>query len=123
MDAPLVWIISLDADTRRLIELNLSKRGLQGVPASTQDELLRSGARPRVIILDVEPPDQPSWGSILALRLSKRLADVPLILMAAAPPPPSQLASLQPARWLGTPMAMDALLTLLQQSLGSASSG
>ena len=123
MDAPLVWIVSPDADARRLIELNLIKRGLCCATAPTQAELLRSSGLPRAIILDVEPPDEFSWQSILPWRLGKRLADVPLILMAAVPPPASQLAFLQPVRWMGTPMAMDTLLDLLEESLGATPRG
>jgi hypothetical protein len=42
---------------------------------------------------------------------------VPLILVLAAAPTASRLVPLQPVRWLEKPLAMDALLALVRESV------
>ncbi len=117
MDVPMVWVISPDPDTRRLIGLNLSKRGLRILEASPQGELALSGAKPHLIILDVDAPDESGWEAASALRQSPWLQGVPLILLLAAAPTASRLVPLQPVRWLEKPLAMDALLALVRESV------
>ncbi|HSR33501.1 MAG TPA: hypothetical protein VLY63_23285 [Anaerolineae bacterium] len=114
---PMVWVISSDSDTRRLIGLNLSKRGLCLQEMSSQGEMVRSGASPELIILDEDPHGRAGWKEAKALRRYPRLPDVPLILIVSTAPTPSQLVSLQPVRWVEKPLAMDILLALVQESL------
>jgi DNA-binding response OmpR family regulator len=113
----MVWVISPDPDTRRLIGLNLSKRGLRVLEASPQGELALSGAKPHLIILDVDPPDESGWEAASVLRQSPRLQGVPLILVLAAAPTASRLVPLRPVRWMEKPLAMDALLALVRECL------
>jgi CheY-like chemotaxis protein len=113
----MVWVISSDSEIRRLIGLNLSKRGLCLQEMSSQGEMVSSGATPHLIILDVDPHGESGWKEAKALRQNPRLPDVPLILILSAAPPSSQLVPLQPVRWLEKPLAMDVLLSLVQKSL------
>ncbi len=117
MDMPLVWVISSDSDARRLIGLNLSKRGLQTREISPQDELAPSGAEPHLIILDSGPDDRVDWRAATALRQDPRLREVPLLLILTAAPALSRLVPLQPVRWLEKPLAMDALVAEVRDSL------
>jgi len=117
MAAPLIWIISPDPDSRRLIGLNLNKREFCILEASPQNGLVTSCADPQLIILDVEPPDESGWEAASALRQSPRLQGVPLILVLADAPTASRLVPLQPVRWLEKPLAIDALLALVRESL------
>jgi len=114
----MVWVISPDPDTRRLIGLNLSKREFRVREASPQGELALSGAKPYLIILDVDPPNESGWEAASALRQNPWLQGVPLILVLAAAPTASRLVPLQPVRWVEKPLAMDALLALIRESLG-----
>jgi len=134
MDEPMIWVISPDPDTRRLIGLNLSKRGFGVLETSLQDgpvpfggvypERSRgtqdrpSGAEPLLIILDVDPPDESGWEAASALRQSPGLQETPMILLLSAAPATRRLVPLQPVRWLEKPLAMDGLLALVRQSLG-----
>ena len=113
----MVWVISSDSDTRRLIGLNLSKRGLRVREISPEDELAPAGADPHLIILDSDAAGQVDWRAASALRQDPRLRDVPLILILTAAPKPSRLVPLQPVRWVEKPLTMDALLSLVRKSL------
>ena len=134
MDEPMIWVISPDPDTRRLIGLNLSKRGFSVLETSPQDGLVPfggvypersrgaqdrpSGAAPLLIILDVDPPDESGWEAASVLRQSPGLQETPMILLLSAAPAASRLISLQPVRWLEKPLAMDVLLALVRESVG-----
>ena len=61
MDVHKIWVISPDPDTRRLIGLNLNKRGFGVLETSPQDGLEPSGAEPQLIILDMDPPGESGW--------------------------------------------------------------
>ena len=117
MDVPMVWVISPDPDSRRLIGLNLNKPESCILEASPQNGLVTSCADPQLIILDVEPPDESGWEAASAQRQSPRLQGVPLILVLADAPTASRLVPLQPVRWPEKPLAIDALLTLVRESL------
>jgi len=130
----MIWIISPDPDTRRLIGLNLDKRGFGVLETSPQDRLAPfggvypersrgaqdrpSGAEPLLIILDVEPPGESGWEAASALRQIPGLQETPMILLLSAAPATRRLVPLQPVRWLEKPLAMDALLALVRESLG-----
>jgi len=118
MDVHKIWVISPDPDTRRLIGLNLSKRGFGVLETSPQDRLVPSGTEPLIIILDVDPPDESGWEAASALRQSPGLQETPMILLLSAAPTTRRLVPLQPVRWLEKPLAMDVLLALVRQSLG-----
>ncbi len=118
MDAPTIWIISPDPDTRRLIGLNLNKRGLGVLETSPQDGLEPCRVEPQLIILDMDLPDELGWEAASALRRSPGVQGTPMILLLSAAPTARRLVPLQPVRWLEKPVAMDALLALVRQSLG-----
>jgi DNA-binding response OmpR family regulator len=118
MDVHKIWVISPDPDTRRLIGLNLNKRGFGVLETSPQDGLVPSGTEPLLIILDVDPPDEAGWEAASTLRQSPGLQETPMILLLSAAPATRRLVPLQPVRWLEKPLAMDGLLALVRQSLG-----
>jgi DNA-binding response OmpR family regulator len=117
MDMPVVWIIGPDFDTQRLIELNLSKRGIRVVKAFPESDLAFPAVDPQLIILDIDLPDKSGWATVSALRQHPRLQGVPLILILAYAPATSRLVPLRPVRWVEKPVAVGALLTLVRESL------
>jgi DNA-binding response OmpR family regulator len=117
MDIPIAWVISPEPDTRRLVGLNLSKRGFRAVEISPLDKLVSSGARPHLIILDVDPLGESAWESVKLLRQSAKAQDVPLILLLSVAPTASQIASLQPVHWVKKPLAIDEFLALVRESV------
>ena len=118
MDVHKIWVISPDPDTRRLIGLNLNKRGFGVLETSPQDGLVPSSAEPLIIILDMDPPDESGWEAASVLRQSPGLQETPMILLLSTAPAARRLVSLQPVRWLEKPLAMGALLALVRESLG-----
>jgi DNA-binding response OmpR family regulator len=118
VDAPTVWIISHDPDTRRLISLNLNRRGFQIQEFSSPGELPSSGARPLLIFLDANLPDEPDWEAIGVLRQVPSTSGVTLILLLADAPATSRLAPFQPVRWIEKPLAIDTLLLVAREELG-----
>jgi len=126
MDVHKIWVISPDPDTRRLIGLNLNKRGFGVLETSLQDGLVPfgfaqdrpSGAEPQLIILDVDPPNESGWETASTLRQIPGLQETPMILLLSAAPAARRLVPLQPVRWLEKPLDMNALLALVRQSLG-----
>ena len=117
MGIPTAWIISPDPDTQRLIGLNLSRRGFRVLAGPPQNGLSLSGIQPHLIILDIDLPDKLGWEAGKTLRQSHELEEVPLILILPVAPAARRLAPLQPVRWVEKPLAIDALLTLVRESL------
>ena len=118
MDVPLIWVISPDPDTQRLIALNLKKRGFGVLEACLQDEPAPTGVEPQLIILDVDQPGESGWEAAGALRQGSGAQEVPMILLLPSAPSTRRLTPFQPVRWLEKPLDMDALLILVRQSLG-----
>lgn len=114
----MVWVISPDPDTRRLIGLNLTKRGFRTLEVSSQREVPLSSEKPQLIVLDVDPLDESGWEAVEAVRHSPWAQGVPLVLLASAAPTANQLATLQPVHWVEKPLTMDALLALVRERLG-----
>ena len=117
MTTPLIWDISPHADTRRLIGLNLSKRGFHVLEASSHHDLVPPSARPHLIILDVELPDESDWDVVRDLRSSPQLQRIPLILLVGEVPATSRLDPFRPVQWVAKPAAIDTLLAVVQKSL------
>ncbi len=118
MEPSLVWLVSPDPDMRRLIGLNLSKRGYRILEASSLGELSSHAQKPYLVILDVEPSDESQWEEARALRRRPQAQGVPLILLQSAAPTARQLIPIEPVWWLEKPLAIDALLTLVRECLG-----
>ena len=116
MDKPVVWVISPHSNTRQLIGLNLSKRGLHTLEIPWSDRVLPDG-KPDVVILDVDPPEELKGEAVRAIRQTSHLEGVPLISVLADPPSVSRLFPFEPVRWVKKPLAIDALLTTVQESL------
>ena len=123
MDGSTVWIISCDPDTRRLISLNLNRRGFQIQEFLSQGERPSSEGGPQLIIGDAGLLDEPDWEAIGALRRLPSTKEMPLILLLADAPAASRLAPFQPVRWFEKLLAIDALLLVAREELGEQRSG
>ena len=119
MAAPTIWVISADPEIRRLIALNLTKRGFRILELALPISSPPSGEPPRLIIvdLDVEPSDTSGWQAVETLRQHPITQTVPVLLLLSAPPRAEQLNAYQPARWVEKPFAMDVLLRAVRESL------
>lgn len=116
MDVPVIWVMSPHPNTQQMIGLNLSKRGFHAVEAHVIDSGC-ADAKPDLVILDVEPPDEPGGQAVTSVRERPELRGVPLVLILADAPSTSRLAPLEPVRWVKKPLAIGSLLTTVQESL------
>ena len=121
MDVATAWIISPHASTRQLVGLNLNRRGLKVLEASSPSDLRRSDAEPHLLIVDIDPPNESGWETASSLREDPSLKEVPLILLTADAPTSGRLISLDPARWTSKPIDIQAFLKLVQECLSQQS--
>ncbi|RME48460.1 MAG: hypothetical protein D6791_03255 [Chloroflexi bacterium] len=119
IDVSTVWVVSSDSEARRLIGLNLMKRGFNIVEASLEDGLPASNAPPRLVIVDVSLTSASGQEVVDSLRRIPGVEGVPLVLLLSTAPTAGQLAAFQPARWLEKPLDMDSLLTLVRECMAS----
>ena len=118
---PLAWVMSRDAEIRRVIALNLRKRGMRCAELTAPPgESEPPAVKPQVIILDVEPAAGLDWETAHTLRRISWLQGVPLVVVVAATLPASQLAALIPIYAVHKPLALDELLAQVRQSLAQA---
>jgi DNA-binding response OmpR family regulator len=117
MDMPIVWVIGQDPDNRELIGLNLRKRGFRALEGCSHEDLTSRNTNPQLIILEVDADDESGWQAARELRHDSALQGTPLILLVTAAPSTRRLVPLQPVRWLEKPLAMDAMLALVKESL------
>jgi DNA-binding response OmpR family regulator len=115
MDMPIIWVIGQDPDNRELIGLNLRKRGFRALEGCSQSDLASKSAKPQLIILEVD--DESGWQAAREVRHNSTLQRTPLILLVTAAPSTRRLVPLQPVRWLEKPLAMEAMLAMVKESL------
>ena len=121
MGTPLARVMSRDAEIRRVIALNLRKRGMRCAELTAPPgEPEPRAVKPQVIILDVEPGGGLDWETARTLRRMAWLQGVPLVVIVAAMLPASQLAALSPVYAVRRPLALDELLGQVRQSLAQA---
>ena len=120
MDTPLAWVMSRDAEIRRVIALNLRKRGMRCAELTARPgESEPPAVRPQVIILDVEPGGGLDWETARTLRRVAWLQGVPLVVIVAAMLPASQIAALSPVYAVRRPLALDELLARVRESMAN----
>ncbi|MGI9147105.1 MAG: response regulator [Chloroflexota bacterium] len=108
-----VLIIEDETTLRRVIERNLTGRGLQVREAATVAEALQAldSELPDLILLDINLPDRTGWD---VLRdLSRRNIDVPTIVVSAVRVSQSRLDEFHPIAYLPKPFPIEALLRLV----------
>lgn len=106
-----------DLEVRRLIRLNLHKRGLQAREVDSLVSVSPASEAPDLIIVDVDTPYSQEWEEVRAWRQSQGGGEVPLIVLFSIAPSERYLASVAPAWWLEKPFAMESLLALVWDML------
>lgn len=117
MNLPVIWVISSDPEIRRLITINLKKRGLHILDATPEADILLPGPEPQLIILDLNALEEPEWKIACRLREQHGTNGTTLILLLSKAPTTRFLSLLQPVRWLEKPLDMKALLSLIRLSM------
>jgi CheY-like chemotaxis protein len=128
-----ILVVDDDAPLRRIILLNLIRRGhtvIEAESVATALEALAAFQEPfDVILLDLNLPDQTGWD---ILRSLKRPGDQhrqeegepsgppAVIVITAGRPARSRVEEFHPAAVLLKPFPIEALLRLIQRVLGAA---
>jgi CheY-like chemotaxis protein len=127
-----ILVVEDEAPLRRIIVLNLARRGHTVIEAeniASAEEALAAFARQfDLILLDLNLPDRTGWDLLRSLEqandhahpeVSTRLPAV--IVITAVRPVRSRLEEFHPAAVLLKPFPIEALLRLIQRVLGASS--
>jgi DNA-binding response OmpR family regulator len=121
-----VLIVEDENPLRRILTLNLARRGYNVVEADTAEAALDAvrasvaGDIPfDLLLLDINLPDQSGWDVLRRLREDPQLAMRPpsVIVMTAVRPHDKRIAEFHPDAVLLKPFPIDALLRLSERVL------
>jgi DNA-binding response OmpR family regulator len=122
-----VLIIEDENPLRRILTLNLARRGYNVVEADTGEaalDALRASAAGEIpfdlLLLDINLPDQSGWDILRRLREDTHLTmrtSPAVIVMTAVRPQDKRLAEFHPDAVLLKPFPIDALLRLSERVL------
>jgi CheY-like chemotaxis protein len=115
-----VLVVDDDSLLRRIIGLNLTKRGLLVREASSCETAVDAlaDAAPDVLILDLNLPDGD--GREVLRELQRRGFHIPTLLMTAAPVHPGFFGDLRPQSLLRKPFVIETLLERVWQAMPAA---
>jgi CheY-like chemotaxis protein len=133
-DSTQTLIVEDENPLRRILTLNLARRGYNVVEADTGEaalDALRVAAAAQLpfdlILLDINLPDMSGWDVLRRLRDEPTLATRPppaVIVMTAVRPHDKRIAEFHPEATLLKPFPIDALLRLSTRVLANrAASG
>ena len=117
-----VLLVEDEPTLRRVIARNLASRGLDVQEAGTAHDAVEAAtrARPDLLLLDINLPDQTGWDVLRELR--RRNSEVPTIILSAVRVSHSRMDEFRPLAYLPKPFPIDALLRLVFQREGAAAS-
>jgi DNA-binding response OmpR family regulator len=120
-------IVEDENPLRRILTLNLARRGYNVVEADTAEaalDALRAAAAAQqpfdLLLLDINLPDQSGWDVLRHLREDATLTTGPppaVIVMTAVRPHDRRIAEFHPNAVLLKPFPIDALLRLSERVL------
>jgi CheY-like chemotaxis protein len=117
---PAVLVIEDDPDLRGMMDQLLHLEGFAPVTAVNGLDalrLLKTGLRVNAILLDLMMPVMDGWAFRRAQRLDPTLADIPVIVLTAAPH--MRHDELAAAAVFAKPLPFEAVLQALRQHTGS----
>jgi len=108
-----VLVVEDDNVLARIIERNLSARGVRVLRAASVGEALAAiaVARPDAMLLDIDLPDRTGWDLLRSLQT--RDMKIPAIVVSGTRVTPERLAEFKPIAYLPKPFPLDALLRLV----------
>jgi len=116
-----VLVVEDEAPLRRIITLNLARRGYTVAEAESvaeADDALRASPQPfDVILLDINLPDLSGWNVVRHLAAEDPSRRPLVIVMSAVRPIERRLAEFHPAGVLVKPFAIETLLRLIDRAL------
>ena len=121
MTAPLLLVVEDDADVRDALLGVLGDAGYAICWAADGFEamhVLRAGARPAAILLDLMMPGMNGFDFRAAQRADPSIADIPVILVTAMRGAERAATSLQAAAYVPKPARVDELLAAVSRVAG-----
>jgi CheY-like chemotaxis protein len=118
MPKPVIYVVDDQKDLRESICEELGRSGFATVGAAHGDRalaLLRKGAAPALILLDLLMPERDGWEVIAAVKNDPALKNVPIVLMSAIPPGSTTLQAQGVAATLPKPFTMEELLFVVSR--------
>jgi CheY-like chemotaxis protein len=115
-----IYVVEDQSELRESICEELERDGFEAVGAAHGDRalaLLRKGAAPALILLDLLMPEKDGWEVVAAVKSDPRLKNVPVILMSAVPPRSTTLQAQGVAAVLPKPFTIDELLFVISRVL------
>jgi DNA-binding response OmpR family regulator len=119
---PTILVVEDEPNVRKLVVVNLTKRGHQVLEAETAQQALEHlhKQKPALMVLDIKLPDQSGWdildqlGSVPSLH-----ADFPVLIMTASPVDQNVIFNQYPcvAEILLKPFNTDQLIATIQRAL------
>jgi CheY-like chemotaxis protein len=118
MVKPVIYVVEDQSELRESICEELARTGFEAVGAAHGDRalaLLRKGAAPALILLDLLMPEKDGWEVVAAVKSDPRLKNVPVVLMSAVPPRSTTLQAQGVAAMLPKPFTIDELLFVISR--------
>ncbi len=120
---PGVLVVEDDVDIRESVVELLQEHGFHALGAEHGAEalsILRAGARPGLLIVDLAMPVMD--GATLCARLAEEpaLASIPVVLVSAYRNVAAAIESIQPAAFLAKPLDARLLLTTVRDHVRSS---
>ncbi|MDC3955036.1 response regulator [Polyangium jinanense] len=115
-----VLIVEDDPDIRETIAQILEEEGYEVRGASNGKQaldLLREGARPQLILLDLMMPILDGWGFRAEQRSDPRIADIPVIVISADGNLRQQATKIAANGYLRKPVGIETLLSTVARYL------
>ena len=113
-----VLVVEDEVDLRETLAEILRLHGLEAVTAASGAEalaILRQGAAPRVIILDLMMPEMSGWEFREAQLREPALAGIPVVLVSGVSDLAEAAKKTDAAAFLSKPLDVAALVRVLQR--------
>jgi CheY-like chemotaxis protein len=112
-DSFAVLVVDDDPDIRETLREVMEAEGCRVVCAEDGKaalEVLDSGFRPSLVVLDLMMPSMSGWEVLACIRAERALADIPVVVMSAAG---GRAAPPGATRFLKKPVELDTLIELV----------
>jgi DNA-binding response OmpR family regulator len=112
-----VLMIEDDLALATIVSKHLKARGHQvqvAVSAEDAAELIRTGYRPTIVLLDINLPGDSGWGFLRGGTLAAAGAP-PVFVVSATAVPPSRLREFNCAGYLPKPFAVPTLIEIVER--------
>ena len=122
MDMATILIVEDEPNVRKLVAINLVRRGHQVLEAENGQQALEylNSQKPALLILDIKLPDLSGWDILDRITTVPALStDLPVLVMTASPVDQNTILNQYPcvAEIIIKPFNTDRLITAIQRVL------